>query len=116
MREVEQIYYNEFGVAFSWKKNDVVLKEKVQLVFKETGLYFSHREIRDFALIIDETFDELQGCAGCRRNCQRSLLKTPLQQIDLAVTKSELKHIKDLVEGTLFKMGLYNYLQNEGRN
>lgn len=116
MREVEQIYYNEFGVAFHWKKNDVVLKEKVQLVFKETGFYFSHREIRDFALIIDETFDVLECCAGCQRRCHKFLLKTPLQQIDLAVTRSELKRIKDLVEGTLFKIGLYNYLENEGRN
>jgi hypothetical protein len=116
MREVEQIYLNKFGMAFHWKKNDVVLREKIQLVFKETGFYFSYREMRDFALIIDETSDEPECCEGCQKRCHKFLLKTPLQQIDLAVTRSELKQIKDLVEGTLFKMGLYSYLDNEGRN
>ncbi|WP_294823284.1 hypothetical protein [uncultured Flavobacterium sp.] len=116
MREVEQIYYNEFGVAFHWKKNNEVLKDKVQLVFRETGFYFTYREIRDFALIIDETFDELKCCSGCQRRCHKFLLRTPLRQIDLAVNRRELKQIKDLVEGTLFMIGLYGYLENEGRN
>ncbi len=116
MREVEQIYYNDFGVAFQWKKNDRVLKERVQLVFKETGFYFSNRELIEFALIIDETFEDLETCAGCHKRCHKFLLKTPLQQIDLAVTRTELKHIKDLIEGTLFKLRLSDYLENEGRN
>lgn len=116
MREVKQIYHNEFGVAFHWKKDQEVLKDKVQIVFKETGFYFSQKEIRDFALIIDETIEDLECCEGCSRRCHRFLLKTPLQQVDLAVTRIELEQIKDLVEGTLFVMGLRSYLNNEGMN
>lgn len=116
MREVEQIYYNEFGVAFHWKKNNTVLKDKVQIVFKETGFYLTYDEIKAFAQLIDNTCDEL-GCNGCcHHKCHKFLLKTPLRQVDLAVSKSELFQIKDLVEGTLFNMDLYDYISNVCRN
>jgi hypothetical protein len=116
IREIEQIYHNEFGVAFHWKKNNVVLTGKVQLVFRETGFYLSQNELHDFASIIDTTFEEMECCEGCRRRCHKFLLKTPLTQVDLAVTRTELDSIKDLVEGTLFKISLFNYLHNEGMN
>lgn len=117
MREVEQIYYNEFGVAFHWKKGDHVLTEKVQVVFKETGFYLSYEEIKAFAQIIDNTCEEM-NCGGCchRSRCHKFLLKTPLQQVDLAVSRSELLQIKDLVQGTLFNMDLYDYITTVCRN
>jgi len=117
MKEVEQIYYNEFGVAFHWKKNNEVLTEKVQMVFKETGFYLSYEEIKAFAQIIDNTCEEME-CEGCchRAKCHKFLLKTPLQQVDLAVSRSELFQIKDLVEGTLFNMDLYDYITDVCRN
>jgi len=117
MREIEQIYFNDFGVAFHWKKNNRVLNEKVQLVFKETGFYFSYGEMRDFAHIIGTACSEMDCGACCHKSrCHKFLLKTPLQQIDLAVTKTELLQIKDLVEGTIFNMDLYEYLNDIGRN
>ncbi|MCO6147324.1 hypothetical protein [Flavobacterium sp. NRK1] len=117
MKEVEQIYYNDFGVAFHWKKNDRVLTHKVQIVFKETGFYLSYDEIKAFAQIIDNTCEEMI-CNSCsfRSKCYKYLLKTPLQQVDLAVSRSELFLIKDLVEGTLFNMDLHNYINNVCRN
>lgn len=117
MKEVEQIYYNDFGVAFHWKKDDKVLTQKVQMVFKETGFYLSYDEIRAFAKIIDNTCEEM-NCEGCchRSKCHKFLLKTPLQQVDLAVSRSELFQIKDLVEGTLFNMDLYDYISKVCKN
>ena len=117
MKEVEQIYFNDFGVAFHWKKNDTVLKDRIQMVFKETGFYLSENEIKDFAKLIDEACRET-NCADCchRSRCHKFLLKTPLKQVDLAVSKSELFHIKDLVEGTLFNMDLYDYITNVCKN
>ncbi len=117
MREIEQIYYNEFGVAFHWKKDDRVLTGKVQMVFKETGFYLSYDEIRAFAQLIDNTCEEM-GCSGCcqRSKCHKFLLKTPLKQVDLAVSKNELFQIKDLVEGTLFNMDLHDYINKICRN
>jgi len=117
MKEVEQIYHNDFGVAFHWKKDDEVLKEKVQIIFKETGFYFTLQQIEEFADIIDETCRE-NSCASCclRSNCHKFLLKTPLNQIDLAVNKRELMQIKDLVEGTIFNINLLDYLGSVCRN
>jgi hypothetical protein len=116
MREVEQIYYNEFGVAFHWKKDDRVLTEKVQMVFKETGFYLTYSEIRAFAQIIENTCNEMDCKGCCNSKCHKFLLKTPLKQVDLAVSKNELFQIKDLVEGTLFNMDLYDYINKVCRN
>jgi len=117
MKEVEQIYHNDFGVAFHWKKDDEVLKEKVQIIFKETGFYFTLQQIEEFADIIDETCRE-NSCGTCchRAHCHKFLLKTPLNQIDLAVNKTELMQIKDLVEGTIFNINLLDYLGSVCRN
>lgn len=110
MNEIEQLYHNDMGVAFHWIKQGVVLKDKVQIVFKETGFYFSVNEIKQFANIIDKTCNEVK-CAGCRYSgCHKFLLKTPLQQLDLAVCQNELMQIKDLVQGTLFHIQLSEYL------
>lgn len=117
MREIEQLYFNDFGVAFHWKKDNEILSEKVQLVFKETGFYLSYHEIKAFAQIIGNTCQEMQ-CGSCcdRSKCHKFLLKTPLQQIDLAVSRHELYQIKDLVEGTLFSMDLNEYINKVCRN
>ena len=117
MKEVEQIYFNDFGVAFHWKKNDEVLKDKVQIIFKETGFYFTPQEIIEFADIINTTCRE-NRCADCchRARCHKFLLKTPINQIDLAVSNAELMQIKDLVDGTLFNIELLNYLGSVCRN
>ncbi|TRW22433.1 hypothetical protein FMM05_18185 [Flavobacterium zepuense] len=117
MKEIEQIYFNDFGVAFHWKKNDAVLKDRIQMVFKETGFYLSENEVKDFAKLIDEACRET-GCVDCchRARCHKFLLKTPLKQVDLAVSKSELMQIKDLVEGTIFTIQLLNYLDITCKN
>lgn len=117
MKEIEQIYYNDFGVAFHWKKEQKVMKSKVQLVFKETGFYLSKEELTIFADNIDATCHEM-NCNGCQfqRKCHKFLLKTPLQQIDLAVSTDELLQIKDLVEGTIFQIRLKDYLDEVCQN
>jgi len=117
MKEVEQLYYNDFGVAFHWKKNNEVLRDKVQVVFKETGFYLSLPQIREFTVIIENTCKNMK-CTGCTNSgdCRKFLLKTPFEQLDLAVCKSELLQIKDLMEGALFNFEMYKFLANEGRN
>ena len=119
MKEIEQIYFNDFGVAFHWKKEQKVLKNKIQLVFKETGFYLSKEERNYFAETIDATCYEVNAnCDTCefKRKCHKFLLKTPVQQIDLAVSVNELMQIKDLVEGTLFQIQLKDYLDEICQN
>ena len=39
--DVNVIHYNDFGIAFNWKKNSFSSKNKIQLIFKDTGLLLS---------------------------------------------------------------------------
>lgn len=117
MKEIEQIYFNDFGVAFHWKKDAKVFKDKVQVIFRDTGFYLTQEELAQFAAIIEKTC-KANSCAQCchRAACHKFLLKTPLNQIDLAVNNEELMYIKDLVEGTLFNIDLSDYLGSLCKN
>jgi len=118
MRQIEPIYNNNSGMSFFWKQEGEVLSEKVQMVFKETGFYFSVDELNVFLDLIEDSFNRNGCCAECAMNnkCARFLLKTPCPQIDLAVSIKELDAIKDLVEGTLFKIKLEEYIYGVGKN
>lgn len=117
MQQLQEIYHNDLGVAFFWCKSDTVLKEKVQLVFKESGFYLSDNDLMKFAHELDATCSKI-CCSDCefRTSCQRYLLRTPFEGMELAVSASEALLIKDLVEGTLFQMQLNAYLNNLCKN
>lgn len=118
MQEIKQIYYNDFGTSFYWRKENEIMLDKVQLIFRETGLYLSMQELQQFKNCIEESFSLNTQCDDCelKNKCYKFLLKTPCIQIDLAVTMEELNKVKDLVEGTLFKITLHDYLYGVGMN
>lgn len=118
MKGIEKIYYNDFGMSFYWKEENTVKSEKVQLVFKETGFYFSVSELQHFVALIEDSSMRNSCCENCKikHRCAKFLLKTPVTQIDLAVSMKELDSIKDLVEGTLFKIKLEEYIYGIGMN
>ncbi len=118
MKGIEQIYYNDFGMSFYWKEKNAVKSEKIQLVFKETGFYFSVEELQHFVVLIEDSSRRNSHCENCemKHRCAKFLLKTPVNQIDLAVSMKELNAIKDLVEGTLFKIKLKEYIYGVGMN
>ena len=118
MNEIEQIYGNDIGMAFFWKKHTTVISDKIQLVFKETGFYFSLKELHDFMALIEDSCLQNDSCENCamKNECHKYLLKTPVSQIDLAVSMNELTGIKDLVQGTLFHLTLQRYVFGIGMN
>jgi hypothetical protein len=118
MREIEQIYHNSFGVSFYWKKDNETILNRVQLVFRETGFYLNLSELNHFCSLIEDSLIENECCESCqlKNSCSKFLLKTPCSQIDLAVSMTELTSIKDLVEGTLFKIYLDEYVYGAGKN
>ncbi|WP_432672233.1 hypothetical protein [Flavobacterium sp. SM2513] len=113
-----QIYGNDFGMAFYWNRKDAVQRDKIQLVFKETGFNLTFSELEKFALLISESQSRTNCCKDCKlkNQCNRLLLQTPAKQIDLAVSIEELEGIQDLVDGTLFKIKVQNYIFGAGRN
>ena len=118
MKDIEQIYHNNFGVAFYWKKENETILDKVQLVFRETGFYLTIEELNHFCDLIENSLIENTCCESCqlKNSCHKFLLKTPLSQVDLAVSMNEIKSIKDLIEGTLFRLDLDEYVYGPGLN
>ena len=115
MNEIKQLYYNTFGVSFYWTKEGKALSKRIQVVFKDTGLYLTAAQVLEFSELIKECGES--RCDSCRNTCCRKfLLKTPVPEIDLAVDQCELLQIKDLIDGTLFRIDLFNYLNKEGLN
>lgn len=117
MDPIVQVYHNDFGVAFYWIKENVVLEEKVQLVFKETGFYLSHSELLQFSGNIETTCRKI-NCSDCelRQKCHKYLLLTPFSGLELAVSEEEALQLNDLVQGTLFQMELNKYLKELCKN
>ncbi|WP_413999548.1 hypothetical protein ACMDB5_03035 [Flavobacterium sp. W1B] len=118
MKEIKQIYYNDSGTSFYWRKENEIVIDKIQLIFRETGFYFNKQELELFKNCIEESFLLNNSCEDCKlkNHCTKFLLKTPCSQIDLAVSMEELNAVKDLVEGTLFKINLDDYLYGVGMN
>ena len=113
MEEMHTIYSNSFGIGFYWKKEKEIVIEKIQLIFKDTGFYFTVLELKTFLRFIEASFSKNSCCKECnlKRKCDKFLLKTPCVQVDLAVSFDELEAVKDLVVGTLFYINLEEYLQ-----
>ena len=118
MQEIKQIYNNLLGTAFYWRKDNGLVLDKVQLVFREMGFYFTQQELHLFKRYIEDSYIQNKSCDDCelKNKCHKFLLKTPCSQIDLAVSMEELDAVKDLVEGTLFKINLDDYLYGVGMN
>lgn len=116
MKDIQQLYYNTFGVSFYWVKEGKTLSQRIQMVFKDTGMYLTAEQVLEFSGLIKECGNS--NCASCslKACCRKFLLKTPVPEIDLAVDYNEYLQIKDLIDGTLFKIDLYSYITKECLN
>ena len=112
MQDITPIYQNQFGIAFQWKIGVLRDISKIQMVFRDTGLLLSRKELLQFSNNIKCTMDSTSLCTDCAQNesCRALLLDTPAPQVSLAMSKKEILAINDLVEGTLFQLNLDNLL------
>ena len=118
MRDIKKIYHNNIGIAFQWEKD--VQKgntDCIQMVFRNTGFYLTHLEIKEFYSKVKVAY-KLNKCEGCtnQKKCGSFLLQTPSEKIDLSVNEEELNLISDLLKGTLFQLDLDKYLKKSGLN
>ncbi len=118
MKDIKQVYHNDFGISYYWKKDQALLTDRVQLVFKEMGFYFTIEEIKYFCQLVQWSRAEKSCCRTCDQNdsCHKFLLKTPYETVDLAVSMYELQCIDDLLRGTLFTIELNLFIETVGRN
>ncbi|MEL6809732.1 MAG: hypothetical protein AAFP76_00165 [Bacteroidota bacterium] len=117
MKEIDPIYKNEIGLGFYWRRSGTSLKDKIQIIFRDTGFYLSHLEISEF---YQQTIEALSRprCTSCKTQecCRSILLRTPFSQVDLAVSTVELEGMEDLLSGILFHLNLRQYLNGLGLN
>ena len=113
MKDINTIYYNDFGISFQWKRNTAKDIHKIQVVFNNTGLYLTPNEIFDFLNYTKASLKQAPLCEDCEKNksCKSILLQTPAHQVSFAVSYPELIQIYDLLNGTLFNLGLDNVLK-----
>ncbi|KAF2331076.1 hypothetical protein [Flavobacterium ginsenosidimutans] len=118
MKDIEQIYRNDFGISFYWKEGNEVISDKIQLLFKQMGFYFSVQELNEFHDLIEDCVTDHNDydTRGVKRAFDNFLLKTPYVAIDLEISPIELTSIKDLVEGSLFRLNLNEYIHGAGMN
>jgi len=112
MQEIDTIYYNNYGVAFKWKRGAIKYIGKIQLVFRDMGFLLSNEELGQFLDQIKKTKKEGSQCANCPNleNCRELLLETPLNELSLVVSIKELCDLVNLLEGTIFQLNLDNLI------
>ena len=115
MQDIHTIYYNSFGIAFQWKRYTGKDFKKIQLVFKNTGLYLTFTELTCLSKLIETILSKPLTCKDCKQNndCKSFLLETPIHQISFVMSHLELTEIQDLVQGTLFQFGLDTILKKQ---
>lgn len=111
-KNIQPIYYNNFGIAFKWHESIVKDKSTVQMVFRDMGFYLTHNEISMFYNNV-HLAKKCLSCEFCKNagDKRNILLRTPCKKIDIVVDKKELESIEDLIEGTLFQLKLDNYIE-----
>ncbi|WP_228530290.1 hypothetical protein [Tamlana sp. I1] len=113
MDDINTICYNDFGIAFQWKRSAAKDFNKVQLVFKNTGLFLNQQELIQFSKNIERALIKTQSFAdGAKTNTSELfLLEGPNPQISFAMDVSELNNLQDLLTMTLFQLGLDSLLK-----
>jgi hypothetical protein len=104
MSDIHKLYCNSFGITFQWKRCAGKDFKKIQLVFRNTGLYLTPYELILFSENIEKALEYPLLCNDCKGNssCKSLLLETPARQISFVMSYTELKEVQDLIKGTFF--------------
>lgn len=116
MEDFHKIYHNSFGASIQWKRSIKEHFNKVQIVFKNTGLYMTHEEIQLFSSYIDEAMSSAVNSILVENLDQekKSLypVETPFSQLCFAMTLAEVKGLQDLIKGTLFNLNYTSLIKD----
>ena len=118
MEDIDLLYSNNFGMAFTWKKHTEIDIIKVQLVFRNTGMLLSCNELNEFSLHIKKALKNSLNCNTCvlQEKCKSLLLETPAKQISFAMNYKELNEINELVNGAVFNLHFDSILKKNSIN
>lgn len=105
--DIEIISHNPFGIAFYWKTENTTNKEKIQLVFKDTGLLFSCTQIKLFYDCIIQSL-LISSCTSCSES--KFLVQTPISELNFALDIQEISALEDLLKHVQFSVELDHLL------
>lgn len=110
--EIIILYQNEGCIAFQWKRCAAKDHKKVQLVFRNTGMLLNDQELVVFSQYIKASISRAVEATTCPNPapCRAILLRTPAEQISLAVNEQELQYLDEVVDGAIFQLGLQDVL------
>ena len=114
MKDVKIIKRNKLGITYKVNRSLTEDFNKVHLVFNNTGLKFDDDELLEFYNCINDAFSTPPMCQNnCNsKHCKSILLKTPFNNLTFAISLNDLDLLKDLIDGTFFKLSLDNYLDH----
>jgi len=114
MQDIDIIYRNKFGVSFKWKKKMFVPEHKYQIVFRDTGMLLTLKEIHLFSEKIHSAKKVALSCGSCPHKnvsqCKNILVETPSSKISFAMNFNEIELLNELIEGTIYNIDLNNLL------
>ncbi|GAA3518988.1 hypothetical protein GCM10022393_36440 [Aquimarina addita] len=113
MDAINKIYSNEVGISFFWKKEEHMETRRVQMVFRDIGFLLTLHELKEFSKGCTNA-KASYNCNQCadHQHCRSLLLRTPSEKIDLAVSIDELDQLQELINTTVFRVSLKNWVQN----
>ncbi|MFS4416743.1 hypothetical protein [Maribacter sp. 2307ULW6-5] len=112
LNDIDTLHHNALGIAFLWKGQQTAERPKIQLVFRDTGLLLTKKELCTFYTEIEKTKGHGLPRPSCpqQMDCRALLLETPMGQLTFAVSPNELQLLGELVEGALFQLRLNGFL------
>lgn len=117
-KDIDLLYTNDIGIVFKWKITSQKDKNKVQLVFRDTGFYIQPKELFQFSKCIKKAIKNSGKCSSCvaAEGCRSILIETPIKELTFAVNRTELYLLNELILGSLFQLNLNSILTNMNIN
>ena len=111
MKHINIIYRNDFGIAFYWEKGKVENGLTAQVVFRDMGFYLTLDELKSFSYQVAASIAQ-PNCQNCpnKEDCRSLLLKTPSDKIDLAISRSELFQLQELLDNVIIRVDTQKYM------
>lgn len=115
MEDIIIINKNDFGIAFHWKRCPIENHKKVNFVFDKNALHLNEPEVLVFNDLIDKSLNRLIQNMDEEQSENLVFAETPMPQLSLVLNYENLVSLQNLVEGTLFELGIDSVFKNDKR-
>lgn len=107
MNDANIIYKTDLGFSFNWKRFDAKHISSINLVISDVAFILNKEDLVNFSNYINIALNRPIDTTCNNKYCNKTiLLETPVENITLIKSYKELLIIKELINGTLFELGL----------